>query len=164
MNEAAHAAAILARETSLVPLILPMQKSQDTAVCEEAAALLRAAGVESALYLPTSAADLIGLLGGARFALAMRLHAVIFASSAATPVIGLSYDPKVASMMRALGQPASIELAEALEADGALGEAILSNVRAVLAEEESIRVALAGHAKEMRALAEEDAQEVCRMI
>ncbi|MBQ2546687.1 MAG: polysaccharide pyruvyl transferase CsaB [Clostridia bacterium] len=164
VNEAAHAAAILARETSLVPLILPMQKSQDTAVCEEAAALLRAAGVESALYLPTSAADLIGLLGGARFALAMRLHAVIFASSAATPVIGLSYDPKVASMMRALGQPASIELAEALEADGALGEAILSNVRAVLAEEESIRVALAGHAKEMRALAEEDAQEVCRMI
>ena len=164
LGETAAALSQIARETGLTPLILPMQKSQDSLICREAADLLREAGTESAAHLPASAGDLIGLLGGARFTVAMRLHAVIFASSAATPVIALSYDPKVASMMRALGQPTSVELAEVLKTPGALTNAIVSGVRDVLAREEEIRPSLAGRAQEMRDRCAEDVEGLCRMI
>ena len=164
LGETADALAIIAAETGLRPLILPMQKSQDSLIAAETAERLRQSGVESATYLPTSAADLIGLLGGARFAVAMRLHAVIFASSAATPVIALSYDPKVASMMRALGQPTSVELSDILAKPGALTEAITAGVRDVLGREEEIRSSLAASAEEMRARAAEDVEGLCAMI
>ncbi|MCR4904890.1 MAG: polysaccharide pyruvyl transferase CsaB [Clostridiales bacterium] len=164
LSETVAALVEIAHETGLSPLILPMQKSQDSLICAEAVRLLDAAGVKSASYLPVSAPDLIGLLGGARFAVAMRLHAVIFASSAATPVIALSYDPKVASMMRALGQPTSVELAEALETAGALTDAIVMGAHDVLAREDDVRASLADRAREMRERCAEDVEGLCRMI
>ena len=94
----------------------------------------------------------------------MRLHAVIFASSAATPVIALSYDPKVASMMRALGQPTSVELAEALETAGALTDAIVMGAHDVLAREDDVRASLADRAREMRERCAEDVEGLCRRI
>ena len=35
----------------------------------------------------------------------MRLHSLVFASMTATPMIGLSYDPKVKAFMKTIGQP-----------------------------------------------------------
>ncbi len=44
-------------------------------------------------------------LATVRLAIAMRLHAVIRAAATATPLWGLSYDPKVSQVLQAYGLP-----------------------------------------------------------
>lgn len=51
-------------------------------------------------YAPQEAA---GILARCDIVFGMRFHAVVFAASARVPVVGLSYDPKVASLCRQLG-------------------------------------------------------------
>ncbi|MBR5252423.1 MAG: polysaccharide pyruvyl transferase CsaB [Clostridia bacterium] len=100
----------IAEKHALTPLLIPMQEAQDSEICQTICASLTESGIKSAVYCPENAAEMIGVLGGAKFALGMRLHSIIFASSAGVPVIGLSYDPKVKSMMRCLGQTYMVDL------------------------------------------------------
>jgi hypothetical protein len=46
---------------------------------------------------------LAGVLAGCDLVVGMRLHSLVFAASAGVPVVGLVYDPKVASLMTRLG-------------------------------------------------------------
>jgi polysaccharide pyruvyl transferase CsaB len=46
-----------------------------------------------------------GVLGRCKLAAGMRLHTLILASSAGTPCLGISYDPKVESFLSAVDQP-----------------------------------------------------------
>lgn len=89
-----------ARKYGYRPMILPMQGMHDMDICRRIAEEISG----SVVYTPTDAAELIGILSRAEFVVGMRLHSIIFASSAGVPVIGLSYDPKVKSLMRELGQ------------------------------------------------------------
>ena len=54
---------------------------------------------------PETAPELVGILSRARFVIGMRLHMLIFSGCARVPVIGLSYDPKIDSVMKRLEQP-----------------------------------------------------------
>ena len=100
----------IAKKHSLTPLLIPMQAAQDSEICKIIRDRLGELGVAARSYSPENAAEMIGVLGGAQFALGMRLHSIIFASSAGVPVIGLSYDPKVKSMMRCLSQAYMVDL------------------------------------------------------
>lgn len=51
-----------------------------------------------------SPAQLLGVVGGAEFVVGMRLHTLIYAAKCQTPVIGISYDPKIDSAMDYIGQ------------------------------------------------------------
>ena len=54
--------------------------------------------------------ELMAVLGEAELCLAMRLHALIFAAHMATPVLGLVYDPKIASYLEELHMPSAGEV------------------------------------------------------
>ena len=164
VTEAVDALAEAARTYGLTPLIIPMQNSQDTAACEEAVRLARERGVSPVLWHPECAPDLIGVLGKAAFVTGMRLHSLIFASSAGTPVIGLSYDPKVSSMMKQLRQPRSLELSELLEKPGALSAAIRSAAADILSSRDEIARELAAVAADMRTICTDDMAEVGKLI
>jgi len=60
--------------------------------------------------------EILDVISVAKFALCMRLHTVIYAACAGTPVIGLVYDPKVKSMMDYLGQSYYMDV-DALDLD-----------------------------------------------
>ena len=47
---------------------------------------------------------MLGIVGGADFIIGMRLHTLIYAAKTGTPVIGLTYDPKVNAVMGYMGQ------------------------------------------------------------
>ena len=49
-------------------------------------------------------ARLLGVIRDAEFVIGMRLHTLIYAASVKTPVIGISYDPKIDAMMDYMGQ------------------------------------------------------------
>jgi len=54
--------------------------------------------------------DIIAMLGSMEVVVAMRLHALILATSGGTPVIGISYDIKVDSFIKDIGSTACIKL------------------------------------------------------
>lgn len=83
-------------------LLVPMQQSRDTATAQRTLDAMREKG-----YLLTEHAtpsQLLGIVGGAEFILGMRLHILIYAAKMGTPVIGLTYDPKVEATMHYIGQ------------------------------------------------------------
>lgn len=87
------------------PLFIPMQESQDTAIAEACIAAMKQKGY--LLQGGTTPSQLLGVVGQAKFIIGMRLHVLIYAAKMGTPVIGLSYDPKVDAVMQAMGQTMS---------------------------------------------------------
>ena len=53
--------------------------------------------------------EMEGIIGLCDVMIAMRLHALIYAVTSKTPVVGVVYDPKVKSQLEALGIPSDIE-------------------------------------------------------
>ncbi len=153
----------IAEGYGLCPLLVPMQFSADATVCDSIVEKLIDNGVSAAVYKPRSAAELMGVLSGARFALAMRLHAVIFASSVGCPVIGISYDPKVKAIMRELGQPYCADLKRDC-VERTLAEEITGFVAEVDENQNEIRRALHENSERMRSLCTGDTAEIGRLI
>ena len=83
------------------PLLVPMQETQDRALCEAIAA---ATGAQ-VLPPPQHPAQLLGVMAHLQAMVAMRLHGAIFAASAGAPVLCVSYDPKVDALAAQLGAP-----------------------------------------------------------
>lgn len=140
---------------SLVPLIIPMQESRDSDICREFAI-----SVSGGVYVPESASELIGILSSSEFLVGMRLHSVIFAAAAAVPMIGLSYDPKVRSMMSALSQDYCIDLKN--EPD--IEEKIVSLSDSIMRDSSVIREKLFERASEMREKCEDDLRAIHGML
>lgn len=86
-------------------LFLLMQPGID----REATQAVRQA-MDSPSYLldaPCTPVELMGVLGEGTLCLAMRLHTLIFAARVAVPILGLVYDPKVASYLKELDMPSA---------------------------------------------------------
>ena len=83
-------------------LFVSMQPSVDGEISRRVISLMKtkAAYAESTLALD----DLLAVIKGAEFVLAMRLHTVIYAAMTGAPSIGLVYDPKVNGQMETFGQ------------------------------------------------------------
>jgi len=60
-------------------------------------------GPASNIHEPLTTPLVVGLLSRMRAVVSMRLHALIFASGAAVPLAGISYDPKVRAFMDYIG-------------------------------------------------------------
>lgn len=142
------------RSHSLRVLVLPMQEEYDREICARAAARLSDAGVETEIVRE----NVRGVIAGARAVVAMRLHALIFATAAAVPVIALSYDPKIDALMEDLGMSAYV-----LSAYEAGSEILSEKLTGVLADSESISAALSAQAAEFSTRAERDLDAV-RML
>lgn len=147
----------IAQNYNLTPVILPMQESQDRDLCER----IRDSVSGAVLYSPSSASELIGIMREAKFVIGMRLHAVIFASSAGVPVIGLSYDPKVSAMMNALEQPYNVGLSTKT---GEISKQVINCADEVMQNRDAITQTLAKIAKEMREKCLADVKEVVKLI
>ena len=146
---------------NLTPLIIPMQEEQDLEICSLVCDKLNSVGVKNSIYKPENASEMIGILKGARFMVGMRLHAIIFASSAGIPVIGMSYDPKVKSMMRQLGQDYFVDLT-----GGKLdfSDELIRDADLVIGARDEIASDLARRAEEMRLLCMNDLSKIKELL
>ena len=160
VEQIASVCAEIAEKHALVPLIIPMQRTQDEKLCRMLCDSLNSAGVEAVMMIPDSAQDLIGILGRSELVIGMRLHAIIFASSAACPIIGLSYDPKVRGMMAELGQDYCIDLTTG----ESYRDTLAGYAEEVLEKDADIRAALAAKAAEMREKCRADMREIRKLI
>ncbi|MCL2747229.1 MAG: polysaccharide pyruvyl transferase CsaB [Oscillospiraceae bacterium] len=94
----------------LIPLFLPIEKQGDV----EAARLTaeQVLGPCRILRYPDRPEDAIGLLRRCKLVVAMRLHALIFASSCSLPLVGVAYDDKVSAFLQYMGQETFMPFAD----------------------------------------------------
>lgn len=88
----------------LLPLFIPMSHEDIDIILETAGLLNTPYSILSNIYEPE---ELIGIMGRLDMVIAMRLHTLIYASIAATPMIGLIYDPKIKGYLDYIGQHAA---------------------------------------------------------
>lgn len=94
---------IISQEHDLDILLVPMKYPADLIVSGEINKHMK----EKAYLLEEKydVQTLIGILGGARFVMGMRLHGLLYASLMHKPMIGFSYDPKIAYYLEELKMP-----------------------------------------------------------
>ncbi len=87
----------------LTPVFIPFQPTQDLEFCSE---VMHQADISSKLILRYSKPlELLSVFSQLDLVIGMRLHSLIFALLNKVPMLGLSYDPKVASFMKWANQP-----------------------------------------------------------
>lgn len=87
-------------------VFIPMSHPEDT---EEAKAVVETMQHSDCAYVLASAFDtkeFLALAGAVDIMVGIRLHALVFASLMAKPVIGISYDPKIDAFLHMIGQEA----------------------------------------------------------
>ena len=103
LSEIAKAGDKICEEFNARVILIPFQKSQDLQVCEKLASLMKSkTTIIKGDYTPE---EMVGFIGKMDFLLAMRLHALIFASSSLVPMAGIVYDPKVETFSKSIGIP-----------------------------------------------------------
>ncbi len=166
-DEIAKLCGWLAKECGLAAVLVPMQPRNDSALCADAAARSDLADRSDAadrsdvpvrVAFPGSAEDMLALTAGAKMAIGMRLHCLIYAAAAGVPVIGLSYDPKVDALMKCLHQP------WVYDAGTVTADTLKEAVGGVLAEEETVRTAVKEAAEQMRLRCMEDVRAAAGLL
>lgn len=133
-------------------ILIPMQESQDRPLCETIAA----ASDAFVLPPPTHPAQLLSMVRSLWGMVAMRLHGAIFAASQGTPVLCVSYDPKVDALAAQLRAP-RVGL-EAIRAE-------LPNAwRAFVAQRDALKAQTEQRVQPMRDAAEALLQRVKTML
>ena len=151
-SELARLARYLHEKYGLVPVFIPINHKNDSEAAEQVARLIP--GVPHAMLPgPLPPAMAIGVLGRMELAVSMRLHGLIFAAGQGTPVVGVSYDPKVTAFLRCIdgecialsdaGAENLYALADRAIAKRAAPEALAESVRQLRGLEERNRRAAA---------------------
>lgn len=138
-------------EKGIRPVFLAMEPARDMDACRRVASLC---GDALCVAAPKDSRLLIGMMALAEAVVAMRLHALIFAAGVGTPLVGVSYDPKVTGFMRYLGSDACLPLEELEE------KALLALTEQALTKTEDHKAM----AEKLRALAEENQAAARRLL
>ena len=88
----------------------------------------------------------------------MRLHCLIYAAVTATPVIGISYDPKIDAFLKRIDQLSDIS-ANTITAD-----ALWQSAEKIRNNDASIRQSLAEHTQTLKQISAADAVEAVRLL
>ena len=98
----------MSEKHGLSALFIPMQPSIDAEISTQ----VMETSKKQSYYLQEnfSIEEILSVVSGAEFLVGMRLHSIIYGANAATPVIGLVYDPKVESMLIELQQKYYLDL------------------------------------------------------
>jgi polysaccharide pyruvyl transferase WcaK-like protein len=100
ISELSLAVKSISEKYSYTPIFVPFQSEVD----DDITAKVREYAGCGIIMPKLSASELCGILKRCELAISMRLHLLIFAASCSVPMIGLSYDKKVDSFMRYVGE------------------------------------------------------------
>lgn len=109
-EEMAKTADYLVQKLDCKVIFLPMQPSKDLAISKKVSEIMKEKSV--CIDKQTDVYDMLAIINEADMCIGMRLHSLIYSASAAIPVIGLVYDPKIAGFMDYIGQTHYIDVSE----------------------------------------------------
>lgn len=138
----------LAAQTGARIVLLPMQTPNDVIFAEEVAQATDTPSAYPIIGRPYPPNVLLGLVGRMEAVVAMRLHALIFAARMNVSPFALSYDPKVANLMKGLDLEDSLEHWRGFDPDE-----VAERVASLLTEREARVAALQTRTSELERLA-----------
>ena len=100
----AEAASKLQQSYGAQLILLPLQYSVDVKACEK---LRKALVCQKDIFLLNekyNTEEFLSIIGNFDLLIGMRLHALVFAAVMQTPLLAISYDPKVDSFVNAIGE------------------------------------------------------------
>lgn len=107
LQQLATALGALSERHNAQIVILPLQVSMDMKASETLRGYLPKMRQKVVLLKKTySTEEFLSIVGSLRLLIAMRLHALVFASVMKVPLMAVSYDPKVDSFVKAIGAQA----------------------------------------------------------
>lgn len=143
------------KKYGLIPLFVPMHK-MDIGIIQETARKISCESV--ALSKVYEVRPLISIISRAEFAMCMRLHTLIYAASVGLPVIGLVYDPKIASFIEYMNEKTHVDTSDLdLEALREMVDGIMENPAAA-------REKIAREFERLKRLSGNDAKEAIRLL
>ena len=90
-------------ESGINVVFVPMHGKYDETVSKQVASLMR--HNSTVLSKDLTMEEKMMYIKGSKLMIGMRLHALIFAATVGTPMIGISYDPKIDSYLNLIEQP-----------------------------------------------------------
>ena len=90
-------------ESGINVVFVPMHGKYDETVSKQVASLMR--HNSTVLSKDLTMEEKMMYIKGSKLMIGMRLHALIFAATVGTPMIGISYDPKIDSYLKLVDQP-----------------------------------------------------------
>ncbi len=156
----AAACAEAAEKYSLLPVFIVMQPGLDLEVSKITARIMKEEyGTDSIVAVPADGAELLGILNeGAKFVIGMRLHMLIYAIDALVPLIGLSLDPKIDSIMKRAEQKYLFRVPDVTDRSLSLA------IDEIMENYEETRAVVKNASRSFRDLAKSDIDTVISML
>jgi len=145
----------IADKYSLMPVFVPMYKAHDRSITD---ALADAVG-RGKVIRDLTAGELLGIMESAKFVIGTRLHMLVFAASAAVPMLGISYDPKIDAFLDYVGENGGTPDLRSLS-DGEIFE----RAKELLRDSDKLRQRLNLRAEELRQLAKNDCDKLAELV
>ena len=144
------------REYGYKVVFLPMQYPYDAKIIRSIQKEMQEESVFIASRL--SAEDMLNIISGSEFAVGVRLHLLIYASTAGVPGIGIVYDPKVSGFQRYISQPYFIQPRSLASGD------CITVIDECVKNKEEISESLKNTAEEMEQKSEQTADMAIKLI
>lgn len=144
----------LADETGLPVLLVPFQPTADSGICRQVAAAMS----QPSTLFHGSSAEVLSAVTNARIVVGMRLHALVFATAAGLPSVGIVYDEKVRALLSMLGRPREVDCEQLDQAQ------LMRHVLDIHRQYEEEAVQTLDAAARLRAQAEQNAQAAYRLL
>ncbi len=137
-------------------VFMPMQYPEDMKVAKTIVSKMR--NPACVLKEDFTTAELMSLVGNMDLMLGIRLHALIFAGGMGTPMIGISYDPKIDRFLKSIDEDVVGDLQTVTVED------IMKQVRLKWNDKENYRRANLKRMAALRALAKSNAEMALELI
>jgi len=138
-------------------VFVPMRVDQDADISYRIMALMK----QQSIFIEPAPQDFNqarAIMGAADFALAMRLHALIYAMGKGVPSIGLVYSPKIRQFMESVGQSWHMPVEET-QADR-----LMAFAKSIHDDKENISMSIYKAISDLRALSEKNARLCVELI
>ncbi|OXB91314.1 polysaccharide pyruvyl transferase CsaB [Geobacillus uzenensis] len=139
----------------ITPVFVPMEGHHDVRASDRVVEQMNHRSACHILGPDFTPNQYLHFISRCRLTIGMRLHSLIFSALAGVPHIGLSYDPKVESLLKRSGMWDYSFRLEEIDVDQ-----LVNNARFMLAERETVRAIVQNNAKQMR----QEAMENIRLL
>lgn len=140
---------------NIFPLLVAMQTSKDLSICNSIKTKL---ACNTPVIADITAKELISILEKVEFSVGMRLHFLMFSALAGAPVIALSYDPKVNSLIDYMG------LDKKMSASDINVKELIDLTDIIIKNHDELSREITSQAINMKTLAKEDTKNILSML
>ena len=146
----------ISQKYDCVPVFIPFQAEKDNEITQRIRETMREnSAVADVSY---GIVELVEFMSSAELSVGMRLHSLIYSTICQTPLIGLSYDPKVSGFMDYIGQK------QCLDAEKLSFDELINCVDYCFNHADEIKEELKESYRKMRALAQQNAKFAVEFI